>query len=42
MITEQKLLLKDEFAKQIFSSEDCKEYVASVIAVLLHLKKEEN
>ncbi len=41
MITEQKVLLKDEFAKKIFRSEDCKEYVASVIAVLLHLKKED-
>ena len=39
MKTEKKLL-KDEYAKKIFRSEECKEYVASIIAVLLHLKKE--
>ena len=36
----QKKFLKDEYAKKIFRNADCKEYVASIIAVLLHLKKE--
>ncbi len=39
MLTEKKLL-NDEYAKKIFRSEDCREYVASVIAVVLNLKKE--
>ncbi len=36
----EKKLLNDEYAKKIFRSEDCREYVASVIAVVLNLKKE--
>ena len=39
MVQERKLL-RDEYAKKIFRSEDCREYVASVIAVVLNLKKE--
>ena len=39
-MVQEKKLLRDEYAKKIFRSEDCKEYVASVIAVVLNLKKE--